>query len=238
MLTNTCQPPFFQSIQNQLIDMMSIGTLLAYTIVGVCVIVLRYQEDETTQHNLCILSTNKQIVARQLVNANFSKQPTRLTASIANFSLIVFCLVTIITCVVFDFGSEQHTPWGASFTLVLCAITLMFISVIFIARQPQNKFDLTFSVPLVPFTPLVSIFLNMYLMFQLDTHTWIRFGIWLVIGYVIFFTYSIRSSVEGKRINIELSAHGDSNKVTCQANDELNGRSNMAFISDTNTTPK
>jgi hypothetical protein len=37
-------------------------------------------------------------------------------------------------------------------------------------------------------------------MFQLDIFTWIRFGVWMVIGYLIYFTYSIGNSTEGKRL--------------------------------------
>lgn len=37
-------------------------------------------------------------------------------------------------------------------------------------------------VPLLPFIPVVSMFVNVYLMMQLDRGTWIRFAIWMSIG--------------------------------------------------------
>jgi APA family basic amino acid/polyamine antiporter len=51
-----------------------------------------------------------------------------------------------------------------------------------------------FRVPWVPLTPLISIFACFYLMIQLPKLTWIRFGVWLAIGLVIYFLYGIRNS--------------------------------------------
>ncbi|UYV82014.1 SLC7A1 [Cordylochernes scorpioides] len=47
----------------------------------------------------------------------------------------------------------------------------------------------------VPFIPLISIFCNIHLMMRLDTMTWIRFAIWMFLGFFIYFTYGIRKSV-------------------------------------------
>jgi hypothetical protein len=75
----------------------------------------------------------------------------------------------------------------------------LILSVLIIGRQPVDDIKLTFKVPLVPILPCVSIFINLYLMFQLDENTWIRFAIWLLIGYFIYFTYGIRNAEEGQR---------------------------------------
>lgn len=37
-------------------------------------------------------------------------------------------------------------------------------------------------VPLLPWLPLFSVFVNIYLMMQLDWGTWCRFTAWMIIG--------------------------------------------------------
>ena len=39
-------------------------------------------------------------------------------------------------------------------------------------------------VPLVPYLPMLSVFVNVYLMMKLGPATWIRFGIWMILGKV------------------------------------------------------
>lgn len=76
----------------------------------------------------------------------------------------------------------------------------MIIILILIARQPTSQVKLTFSVPLVPWLPGLSILINVYLMTMLDVMTWVRFAVWIIIGFAIYFTYGIRNSVEKTRV--------------------------------------
>lgn len=46
----------------------------------------------------------------------------------------------------------------------------------------MGSFCLTRQVPLLPFIPVISMFVNVYLMMQLDRGTWIRFAIWMGLG--------------------------------------------------------
>jgi APA family basic amino acid/polyamine antiporter len=49
-------------------------------------------------------------------------------------------------------------------------------------------------VPFFPWTPLAAVLTSAYLMLQLPALTWRRFVVWLVIGLVIYFGYSVRRS--------------------------------------------
>lgn len=49
------------------------------------------------------------------------------------------------------------------------------------------KIYLVLQVPGLPLLPLVSIFVNVYLMMQMTAGTWARFGIWMLIGRCLLF---------------------------------------------------
>jgi APA family basic amino acid/polyamine antiporter len=51
-----------------------------------------------------------------------------------------------------------------------------------------------FRVPFVPIFPILGVILCIALMLSLPVLTWIRFVVWLAIGLVIYFLYSVRHS--------------------------------------------
>jgi len=75
----------------------------------------------------------------------------------------------------------------------LFAFVLVSLGVI-VLRYLEPTRVRPFRVPWVPLTPLISIFACIYLMIQLPKLTWIRFGVWLAIGLVIYFLYGMRNS--------------------------------------------
>lgn len=89
--------------------------------------------------------------------------------------------------------------WIAYALIVACTLPVIGILVL-IKRQPISDAKLSFSVPLVPWLPGLSILINIYLMTQLDVMTWIRFLVWLIIGFSIYFSYGIKHSVQKARI--------------------------------------
>ena len=75
----------------------------------------------------------------------------------------------------------------------LFAFTLVSIAVI-VLRRTKPDLERKFKTPLVPFTPLITIFSCLYLMYFLPIITWISFTIWLGSGLVIYFAYSVHHS--------------------------------------------
>lgn len=177
---------------DQLIDMMSIGTLLAYSIVAICVLVLRYQDEEMERN----ISISVPKVIKQLFNGNSYRVPNVLSSGITKIGVVVFSVICVLWCSldkIFQFGSTDSIIALSVVGAVL--ILLLFV----IGSQPVSTIELTFKVPLVPLIPCLSVFCNLYLMFQLDLNTWIRFIIWVAIGYVIYFVYGIRHSAQISR---------------------------------------
>ena len=80
----------------------------------------------------------------------------------------------------------------------LFAFVLVSAGVIVLRRLEPDR-PRPFRAPLVPFTPIISIVTCLYLMLQLPKLTWIRFGIWLVIGLFIYLFYGMRHSRLGQR---------------------------------------
>ena len=61
---------------------------------------------------------------------------------------------------------------------------------VIVLRRTQPERPRGFRVPWVPFLPALSIVSGLFLMLGLPLMTWGRFVIWLVIGLVIYFSYS------------------------------------------------
>ncbi|MEJ7634875.1 amino acid permease [Aeromicrobium sp.] len=69
---------------------------------------------------------------------------------------------------------------------------------VIILRRTRGDLHRPFRVPGVPLVPILSIAACLWLMVNLSVETWIRFLIWLLIGFVLYFAYGYRSSRLGK----------------------------------------
>ncbi|ENB9402169.1 amino acid permease [Bacillus cereus] len=75
----------------------------------------------------------------------------------------------------------------------LVTFALVCLSVI-ILRKSHPNLKRGFMVPFVPVLPSVSIVCCVFLMLNLPLRTWLYFSIWITIGAVIYFFYSIKHS--------------------------------------------
>ncbi|PRY53393.1 amino acid/polyamine/organocation transporter (APC superfamily) [Knoellia remsis] len=74
----------------------------------------------------------------------------------------------------------------AAFTLVAIAVPVL--------RRRRPDIERPFKVPFSPVLPIVSALASFYLMLTLPVETWIRFLIWMAIGFVLYFAYGYRRS--------------------------------------------
>ena len=105
-------------------------------------------------------------------------------------------LTTIITGTIVAI-SAALTPINV--VAELCSIGTLFAFMIvsagvIVLRYTRTDLQRPFRVPLFPVVPALGIVLCGYLMLSLPGVTWLRFLVWLVIGLVIYGTYSFRHS--------------------------------------------
>ena len=80
----------------------------------------------------------------------------------------------------------------------LFAFTIVSIAVP-ILRRTRPDLHRPFRTPLSPVLPILSAVLCVALMGNLSIETWLRFVVWLLIGFVIYFAYGARSSRVARR---------------------------------------
>jgi cationic amino acid transporter 14 len=98
--------------------------------------------------------------------------------SVTVISLVLICLSLL--CIYGARFLENATWWAILLVCVFLATVICFV--VFIVRQPKNKQRLIFRVPFVPFVPIMSLVVDIYLMLSLSTATWIRFAVWMFLG--------------------------------------------------------
>ncbi len=93
------------------------------------------------------------------------------------------------------FGSL--VPIGSLGQMVSIGTLLAFVIVcaaVLILRARRPDLERPFKTPLVPVVPILGIIVALGLMASLNGITWVRLIVWLVIGMVIYFTYSVKHS--------------------------------------------
>jgi len=75
----------------------------------------------------------------------------------------------------------------------LLAFVIVCVAVMVLRKTDPHRHR-PFTTPLVPLVPILGILFNGYMMYKLGVWNWVRLIGWLVIGLVVYFTYSRRHS--------------------------------------------
>ncbi|CAG5992014.1 cationic amino acid transporter 2 isoform 1-T2 [Menidia menidia] len=178
-----------------LVEMMSIGTLFAYTLVAICILILRYRADTSEESDLKIAeSKSKFSIFRPPSSPNHS---TSRTVTLLTISSVLCVLALCITLTQAIEALSNAEAWSVALVCIFGVLLVIILVLIWI--QPQNPTKATFMVPFLPALPLVSTLINVYLMVQLSPGTWLRYAIWMLVGLVIYFGYGVCHSVQRKR---------------------------------------
>jgi APA family basic amino acid/polyamine antiporter len=92
--------------------------------------------------------------------------------------------------------------------LVSIGTLLAFVIVclgVMVMRYTRPNIPRPFRTPLVPLVPVLGILICGFMMYGLPGDTWIRLIVWMAIGLVVYFAYSVNHS----RIRKDPSLAGD-----------------------------
>jgi APA family basic amino acid/polyamine antiporter len=90
----------------------------------------------------------------------------------------------------------------------LLAFVIVCTAVLIMRRTHPNA-ERPFRAPLVPLIPILGILTCLMLMFSLQVENWWRLIIWLLIGFVIYFSYSRKHSIMARVRRGEVQAFPD-----------------------------
>ena len=134
---------------------------------------------------------------RNLLNSDGATVPTTKTSFIGNRLVLISTVNILLLNYAINFQLEQLLVGDLVAylsTLVILSVLIFFLFCL--SRQPMNKDQNNFQVPFVPFIPMISLWVNTLLMFNLSGLTWIRFAVWMTLG-----SYSERSVCRSRVTN-------------------------------------
>ncbi|XP_074578645.1 cationic amino acid transporter 7, chloroplastic-like isoform X1 [Curcuma longa] len=160
---------------NVLLNLVSIGTLFVFYMVGNAVIYRRYVAAGSTD--------------------------PRPTVSF----LLAFSAVSLAFTLLW-----KLTPAGATKAVLLgsCAAAAVILLQVFQSVVPEARKPEHWGVPLMPWTPAASIFLNVFLLGSLDAPSFLRFAVFSGFAVLVYVFYSVHSSFDAEE-NGDLFKVGD-----------------------------
>ncbi|MGV9246468.1 amino acid permease [Streptomyces sp. NPDC003710] len=122
-------------------------------------------------------------------------------------------LLGVVIAVVSGFTSlselAELVNIGTLFAFIVVAIGVLIL------RRTRPDLHRSFRTPFVPVVPVLSVCASLWLMLNLPTETWLRFAVWLIIGFVVYFLYGRSHSRIGQEQRAAVRSAGQ------QGNDTL-----------------
>lgn len=161
-----------------LVEMMSIGTLQAYTIVSTSVLILRYQPG-----TIGFVKSTEEDSKSSPQSDPPRAEPTERSGTISRCTIwFLFFYFFFLSAFLINGLIPMYECEAWAVILAALLVIVLVAAIVVLCMQPQSVTPLPFKVPLVPGLPLCSMFINIYLMMELNTATWMRFAVWMAIG--------------------------------------------------------
>uniref|UniRef100_A0A8C3NB72 Uncharacterized protein n=1 Tax=Geospiza parvula TaxID=87175 RepID=A0A8C3NB72_GEOPR len=165
-----------------LVDTMSIGTLLAYSMVAACLAAPVGPQD----------TPQRERKAKPTMRNHPAMSPS---CHLSPHGSLAEGWATALACAL-GWVSTAGLPClraGGAWCITALALPLLGIlaAALLIWRQPQSQDKASFMVPCLPFLPLLSISINAVLLARLSAAPWLRYLLWMAAGFLIYFGYGI-----------------------------------------------
>ncbi|AED94130.1 cationic amino acid transporter 3 [Arabidopsis thaliana] len=206
---------FFMDV-SQLAGMVSVGTLVAFTMVAISLLIVRYvvppdevplpsslQENSSSHVGTSIRS--KQPLLGKVDDSVVDKENApgswvlnkKNRRKFAGWSIMFTCIGNFLLSYA---ASSFLLPGLLRYSL--CGVGGLFLLVGLIVLICIDQDDARhsfghsggFICPFVPLLPIVCILINMYLLVNLGAATWVRVSVWLFLGVVVYIFYGRRNS--------------------------------------------
>ena len=191
----------------ELVEMVSIGTLTAYTATAVGVLLVRYEPSEERDYNCPSPVTQwfTQFFYRHQeshisgnsdrsedeIQENHSDEddpstirPTKLTSFVSKLSTVIMGLSFFGFCLAVSRGIYMDkvaaNSWFIAVSCVLGSLTIF--SLVTLVLQPRKRVEFSYTVPWVPATPIAIVLINALLLANLSALTWARFAATMFVG--------------------------------------------------------
>src|SRR4051794_40754929 len=123
----------------------------------------------------------------RLLPPAFSKVSPRFGTPVRT-SIMTGVVVAIISMFVPLTELAELVNIGTLFAFVLVAIGVLVLP------PPRPDLKRAFRTPGVPVVPILAVLASVYLMLNLPAATWVRFFVWMAIGFIVYFLYGARHS--------------------------------------------
>nr|GMC93864.1 cationic amino acid transporter 2, vacuolar-like isoform X2 [Ipomoea batatas] len=173
---------FFMNV-DQLAGMVSVGTLLAFTVVAISVLILRdlpllvkapvwhpLPEKAAAQFS-CLVSERRKV---------------------AGWAIVLTCIGVLVLA---SAASSVGLPNSPRFILSGIGGFLVLSGLLVLTSIHQDDARHNFGhsggfvCPFVPLLPIACILINVYLLINLGGATWARVSVWLLIGMIVYILY-------------------------------------------------
>ena len=160
------------------------------------------QDNTYTRLDSMVSSTSNGSISGLLrLPSDVALEPTEQTWRRVKVGLVLFIVCSLVLCIVQTYIVQYlSTIW--ILVILIVFLPLLIVAMTLVARQPHNRTKFHFNTPYIPFIPLLSIFINVFLIAALPGECWIRFLVWMTIGKCKHIDMCYRHKCQQNNINM------------------------------------